>query len=107
MDKRLHNIYNDLLTNRYCRPHTDTPSRGMCYWLERGRYEIVGNVHNNNIKVHLHKATLMQVYTSRKTHDTNIYQSKRGCNTQPFVIIPSYTSSAYCWRIPVTIHDCK
>lgn len=105
MSERLYNVRCDLLTAFSSPKNTTTPSRGMMYHINNGRYKIIGNMFKMGVTLDISNATLMQVYTSRMLWDINIYKTVKRPNSNPFIIIPSSKSSAYCWRIPVSIHD--
>lgn len=106
MTRHLSIVKRDAIINMQC-PHTTTPSTGMIYHINNGRYKIIGDIEEKQVSIYLFRATLMQVYTSRLTKDINIYKTVKRPNSDPFIIIPSSKSSAYCWRIPVIIHDSK
>ena len=103
-NERLNTIHHDFLLNAY-KPRTLTKNGlRMQYWIENGRYEIIGELGKVSVTIHIKDATLIATYTSRLTRDANIYKTCRR-KSKPFIIVPASDSSAYSWRIPVTIHD--
>lgn len=104
---RFLNVFDDFRTACMCTKTTTTPSRGMQYHINNGRYKIIGALGEKRVVINLSKATLMRAYTSRMSNDLNIYKTVRRPNSDPFIIIPSSRSSTYCWRVPVVIHDSK
>lgn len=104
---RFLNVYDDFHNACACTKSTTKPSCGMQYHINKGRYKIIGVLGEKRVIMKLSRATLIQVYTSRMSNDLNIYKTVRRPNSEPFIIFPSSRSTAYCWRVPVIIHDSK